>query len=425
MNAPPYQNMKLFKHQQDIVNADPKKCGLFLGTGSGKTITALMLAEGKTLVVTTKTVRDDETWQKNLSKLDKHRITSLKVISKEEARRDIHMYPYFDTEIYDESHTITGLNPQIVYKRGKGKPKTSQVFEAIWGHLKVQKPKRLYLLSATPIRTPMAVLAHAWLLGKEWDFLKFRETFYFRLPMHGREIWSPKVTTLLKERLGKAVQGLGYVGRLSEYLDVPDQTYKTIYVELTTEQKKRLKEIKVEFPDPLVQLGKRNQIENGVLHGDRFNKEESFDNEKKEKIKELALEFDKMVIFAKYVAQVKSIVSSLRKEGYYALELTGDSKDRNEILTNAKNASKCIIVISSQISAGYELPDFPAMVFASMSFSVVDRIQGEGRILRANFLKKNIFITLVAKGGTIDEAIYKSIENKQDFSEAVFIKNYA
>lgn len=418
-----YQIMKLFKHQEDIVNADPKKCGLFLGTGSGKTITALMLAEGKTLVVTTKTVRDDETWQKNLAKLDKHRITELRVISKEEARRDIHMYPYFDTEIYDESHCITGLNPQIVYKRGKGTPKKSQVFEAIWGHLKVQKPKRLYLLTATPIRNPMAVLAHAWLLGKDWDFYKFREAFYFRLPMHGREVWSPKVTTLLKERLGKAVKGLGYVGRLSEYLDVPDQTYKTMYVELTTEQKKRLKEIKVEFPDPLVQLGKRNQIENGVLHGDRFNKEESFDNEKIEKIKELALEFDKMVIFAKYVAQVKVIVSSLRKEGYYVLELTGDSKDRNEILTNANNTSKCIIVISSQISAGYELPDFPAMVFASMSFSVVDRIQGEGRILRANFLKKNIFITLVAKGGTIDEAIYKSIENKQDFSEAVFIKN--
>lgn len=413
----------LFEHQRKIIEADPKKCGLFLGTGSGKTITALMLAEGKTLVVTTKTVRDDETWQKNLAKLDKHRITSLKVISKEEARRDIHMYPYFDTEIYDESHTITGLNPQIVYKRGKGNPKKSQVFEAVHNHLKIQKPKRLYLLSATPIRTPMAVLAHAWLLGKDWDFLKFRETFYFRLPIHGREIWSPKVTTVLKERLGKAVQGLGFTGRLSEYLDVPDQTYKTIYVELTTEQKKRLKEIKVEFPDPLVQLGKRNQIENGVLHGDRFNKEESFDNEKIEKIKELALEFDKMVIFAKYVAQVKNIVSSLKKEGYYVLELTGDSKDRNEILTNANNTSKCIIVISSQISAGYELPDFPAMVFASMSFSVVDRIQGEGRILRANFLKKNIFITLVAKGGTIDEAIYKSIENKQDFSEAVFIKN--
>lgn len=413
----------LFEHQRKIIEADPKKCGLFLGTGSGKTITALMLAEGKTLVVTTKTVRDDETWQKNLAKLDKHRITSLKVISKEEARRDIHMYPYFESLILDESHTVCGLNPQIVYKNKKGVPKMSQVFNAVWGYVKSQKPRRLYLLSATPIRTPMAVLAHAWLLGKDWDFLKFRETFYFRLPIHGREIWSPKVTTVLKERLGKAVQGLGYVGRLSEYLDVPDQTYKTMYVELTTEQKKRLKEIKVEFPDPLVQLGKRNQIENGVLHGDRFNKEESFDNEKIEKIKELALEFDKMVIFAKYVAQVKNIVSSLKKEGYYVLELTGDSKDRNEILTNANNTSKCIIVISSQISAGYELPDFPVMVFASMSFSVVDRTQGEGRILRANFLKKNIFITLVTKGGTIDEAIYKSIENKQDFSEAVFIKN--
>ena len=177
--------MKLFKHQQDLINLDPKKCLIAWGTGGGKTIASLMLAEGKTLVVTTKTVRDDKTWERNLEKLDKHKVTKLTVVSKEEMRRDAHMMPYFDTEIYDESHTVTGVSPQIVYKNKVPRPKMSQVFEAIWGHIKAQKPKRLYLLTATPIRTPMAVLAHAWLLGKEWDFLNSGRRSILSCPFTG------------------------------------------------------------------------------------------------------------------------------------------------------------------------------------------------------------------------------------------------
>ena len=74
--------IKLYKHQEDLLEKDPKKCLISWATGSGKTAMSLMLAEGKTLVVTTKTVRDDETWQKNLAKLDKHCITELKLYQK-------------------------------------------------------------------------------------------------------------------------------------------------------------------------------------------------------------------------------------------------------------------------------------------------------------------------------------------------------
>ena len=410
--------LKLFEHQRKIIEADPKKCGLFLGTGSGKTITALMLAEGKTLVVTTKTVRDDETWQKNLAKLDNHRITSLKVISKEEARRDIHMYPYFDTEIYDESHTITGLNPQIVYKRGKGTPKKSQVFEAIWGHLKVQKPKRLYLLSATPIRTPMAVLAHAWLLGKDWDFLKFRETFYFRLPIHGREVWSPKVTTVLKERLGKAVQGLGFTGRLEDFIDVPEQTFVEKHVPLTPTQISRIKQIRLDYPDPIVQVGKKHQIEGGTLKGDRFNESEVFDTGKLEALEDLHIEYPKLLIFAKYTEQIELITNHFRKLKVTVLTLTGATKDRLSIITQAEELSNCVVVAQTSISAGYELPSFRCTVYYNESYSIVDHTQSLGRTLRINNPQKNLYVYLLS--GDVDKGVRRALATKQDFSEKMY-----
>lgn len=410
--------MKLFKHQQTIVDTDPKKCGLFLGTGSGKTMLALLLAEGSTLVVAPKTTRDDLTWERNLEKLDKHKITKLHVVSKEEMRRDAHMMPHYDTLIIDECHTCSGLNPQIVYKKGKGNPKMSQVFSAVWSYIKSQKPTRLYLLTATPIRSPMAVLALAWLLGKDWDFLKFREAFYFKLPIHGREIWSPKVTSMVKERLAKSVKELGYVGRLEDFIDVPEQTHIEKHIPLTKDQQFRIASLPLEFPDPIVLVGKKHQVEQGVLKGDRFNESGVFPTGKLEAIEDLREEFGKILVFAKYTEQIELIVDHFLGLKIPVFVLTGDTKDRGALMTQAEELSDCVVVAQTSISAGYELPSFRCTVYASESYSHVDNIQSYGRTLRINNPQKNLYVYLLS--GEIDKAVRRSLANKQDFSEKMY-----
>jgi superfamily II DNA or RNA helicase len=198
---------------------------------------------------------------------------------------------------------------------------------------------------------------------------------------------------------------------------VPEQTYREHKVEQTADQKKAIKDIALEFPDPLVLTGKRHQIENGVLKGDDFSPDVTICDLKTEAILDFALEFPKMVIFTKYTQQIEKIKDALKD--YKVLTLQGSTKDRENVLKDAEASDECIIIIQSQISAGYELPSFPVVVFASMSYSVVDRIQAEGRVLRANALKKNLYITLVTKGG-VDEAVNKSINNKVDFSEKIY-----
>jgi superfamily II DNA or RNA helicase len=257
----------------------------------------------------------------------------------------------------------------------------------------------------------------AQILGHRWSFYEFRDIFYFSIRKGFREFWMPRKDQ--KERLGKAVRSLGYTGRLEDYFDVPEQTFRVEYFGLTKEQKQKLKEVETEFPDPLVQITKRHQVENGTLKGDEFSKDEFFDNEKIERLKDLAIEFPRLVIIAKYSNQIKQIAEALKE--YNVLTLEGATKNRSELINKANRDEECIVIAQASVSAGWELPNYPVMVFASLSYSVVDRLQAIGRIHRANALKKNLYIDLVVKGG-IDEEVYKAIQNKEDFVEHIYAR---
>jgi len=405
----------LFKHQQQVIADNLVKTGLFFGTGSCKTRTALELAQGKILVIAPKMQVEDKNWQRENKKWNTNK--DLTVISKETFRRDHIKLPFYQTVIIDEAHTVLGVTPNTRQRNKIIIPRTSQLFEAVGDYIKRTRPLRFYLVTATPAKSPMAVWGVAKLFGKNWDFYKFRETFYIRLPMAGREVWTSKRDTESKQRLGKAVRGLGYTGKLSDYFDVPPQTFKNIHIALTLEQQKRIKELKTEYPNPIVQIGKIHQVENGVLTGDEFTKPQIFKNEKETQILEYAMEFPQMIIFCKYTLQIERLALALKE--YPVFTLTGDTKKRGDLMDKLKTSDSYILIVQSQISSGWELPECPVIIWASMSYSFVDKVQSEGRILRANNLKKNLYISLTVKGGT-DEAVYSCLENKQDFHEYIY-----
>jgi len=410
----------IYKHQLDIITEDKAKIGLFLGTGSGKTLIALSLARGSTLVICPKTQKEDRNWereaQKNKIDLD------LTVMSKEEFRKRASMLKPFDTIIVDEAHTCLGVTPNIRWVKKQARPRTSQLFEALESFVLRTKPARLYLCTATILKSPMTVWGAARIFGLDWDFYRFRSEFYIRLPMPGREVFAPKTDSETKEKLARLVKKIGYVGRLESYFDVPDQTYKTTHVELTIEQKARIKEMALEFPDPLVRCGKIHQIENGVLAGDEFSASESFNNEKIDVLKDYAVEFPKMIVFAKYTAQIHAIAEAMEKLGKKVFMLTGETKDRGDVIREANETPEYVFIAQAQISAGWELPECPVMVFASRTYSFVDLDQALGRIQRANNIKKNLYIYLVVKGG-VDEAVDKCLAEKKDFNEKLYVQS--
>lgn len=413
----------LYEHQKKIIAEDRKKCGLFMGTGSAKTRTAEELAEGSVLVICPKQQRDDKTWERNAEKFDI--ILNMKVVSKEDIRRDWQTFPAFDTVIIDECHTVLGVTPETRQRDKKQIPKTSQIFEAVMNYLVVNPPKRLYLCSATPVGKPMNLWAIAKLLGVHWDYFMFRQKYYIEVRMGQRRIWMAKKDDNIKDEMARLIKQFGYVGSLNDFFDVPEQTHKTVEIELSEEQKSALKKLATEEADPLVRRARARTIENGILYGRKveshgkidtmINETTYYKSYKIDYILERALEFPKLLIFANYTAQIMEIAIRLRDEGYIVSTLTGKTKDRTFIKKVDESPYPHIIIAQSAISAGYELPSFPCVIYASKSWQFVHYEQSLGRVLRSNHLKKNLYIHLVVKG--TDSDCHESILSGADFQE--------
>jgi len=415
----------LYEHQKKIIQEDLLQCGLFLGTGASKTRTALTMSEGKTLVICPKQQREDKTWENENKKWETK--VDLNVISKEDLRKSWDSLPYYDTINIDECHNNLGINPMRKKVNGIEVPQTSQIYEATFNLIAKNPPKRFYLLSATPVPKPMSAWAIGKLFGQNWDFEQFRAIYYTEVRMGAyRKIWIPKRTDEIKERLARTIQQFGYTGGLNDFFDVPTQTHKTVEIELSGQQKKALADITFSEADPLVRRARMRTIENGVLYGKKIkeldgktdemtNETLIFKSKKIDYILERALEFPKMLIFANYTAQIDEIAKALRKYEYNVSILNGATKDRSFIKKVNDSPEPHIIVAQCAISSGYELPTFPCVIYASKSFRYVDYSQSLGRVLRANKLKKNLYIHLVVEG--CDKDCHESIMNGDDFQE--------
>ena len=414
----------LYEHQKKIIKANRLKCGLFLGTGASKTRTALELAEGKTLVICPKQQREDSTWERENEKWGTK--INLKVISKEDLRKDWESLPHFDSVIIDEVHNNLGITPDFIQRKLIQYPKTSQIFAATKGYIDKHKPKRLYLLSATPVPKPMSMWGIGILFGQHWDFAAFRQAYYFEIRMGCRRVWIPKKDELTRQRLATLIQKFGYTGSLNDFFDVPPQTHKTVLIDITGEQKKAIDNMTILEADPLVRRARLRTIENGVLYGTKIKELEGkidqmtnmttiFKSNKITYILERAQEFPKLLIYANYTAQIEEIAKALRKAEYKVSVLNGATKDRSFIRRVDESPEPHIIVAQCSISSGYELPSFPCVIYASKSFRYVDYSQSLGRVLRANKLKKNLYIHLVVEG--CDKDCHDAIMSGNDFME--------
>ncbi len=420
-----FPTVDFYDIQKQIITDDKKKTGIFLGTGVGKTLPTIILAEGRTLVLCPKQQKLDRTWQENSTKFNLGK--EVEVMNYDMFWRTWEQYGQYDTVILDEAHRAFGVLPETRMRKRMEIPKSSKTFEAILTYLRKFPPKRLYLVTATPASKPMKAWAAAKLLGKEWDFYKFRSAFCFPI-MAGRvQRWMARIDEASQQRLALAVQKLGYTGALSDFMDVPEQTHITVHVALTDEQKKAIKKLSEEEADPLIRRAYMRTIENGCLYGKKISqisgREDKmvksttlFKSEKIDYILERAEEFPKLFVFAAYTAQVNAIADALKEAGHDVRTVTGETKDRATVFKEIEAAKKGIVVVAAQICEGYRVPSAPCMIFASKSREFVHYQQGLGRIIDGQHLKKNLYIHLVVPDGA-DEGCHQSIMVGADFIE--------
>lgn len=403
--------MDLYNHQKRILEKNPSKCLLAWSTGTGKSRAAIELAKknGKiVLIVMPKMLK--KKWEDDVrlwcGMNDIHWIFA----TKEEFKKGWqNYYPKVDVLIWDEFHYATGMK--------------SQISKATLAYIKKWNIRYIYGLTATPyLSTPWNVYMAAKILGHNINYVWFKTTFFYEIKM-GR-VMVPVIKPGAKEQVAKIIEQIGDIVKLENCADIPDQIFRTENLELTTDQEKAIKEITDIMP--IVRFTKRHQIENGTLKGDGYVPDQHFKNQKEARIVELASEFDKLAVFCRYNHQIDTIKETLKNEFKDDKELfviRGDIKDRHAVIKDANESKNCVILIQGACSEGYELPTFDAVVFASLDFSYKNYKQSIGRFLRLNKLKKNLYIHLVA--GPVDQAVYDSIMNKQDFDIEIYSKSHA
>lgn len=386
--------MKLFEHQQKLLDEFPKKHLLCWGTGTGKTLTSIELANKagfRTLIICPKALKKQ--WEISIEP-DLHE--RFVVMTKEEFKKDVNTLGHFPCIIVDEAHYFFGMK--------------SALSKALIFYMKKWKPEHLYLLTATPYRSsPWDVYRCLEIMGKKMNWFVFYKQFFFEVNMGMRKVPMPKKTDKAREELIWLLKQVGSVVALEDCFDVPEQSFEVINVELTKAQKKAIENI--DRVMPIERYMQEHQIVGGVTKGDEYEPSERFDTNKANVLLELIKDNPRMIVACKYRAELM-MLDELIKEEFGDKKIVrlihGDVKYRHEILENLKKEKDYVLLVAAQCSEGWELPDCPLMVFYSHDWALTNFIQMKGRILRANHLKKNHYISIVCKD-TIDDAVYKTV----------------
>ena len=395
---------KLYQHQQELIERNPERIGIFWGTGTGKTLTAIKLAERnlkECLVVCPKSLT--ENWNEEIR--DKSSGTvAFNVISKERFKQHCHSLHKYKGIIIDEAHYFSGY--------------TSQLHKSLIWFLAKHNPKYVWALTATPyLSSSWNIYSLGKLLGHDWSWFAWKRRFFQDIRMGSRLV--PVQRAGIERIIAEITNRIGVTARLEDLVDVPDQIFMREFFSLTSEQKRAIEGIN--DLEHIVKWTKTHQIIGGTLKGDGYSADRFFKTEKLNRLLELCKENKKLVVVCRYNNEIEYISRNIKHKKVFIIN--GSTKDKHRIVKEADRSAEAIVLVNAACSEGYNLPSFPIMIFYSYDFSLKNYIQLLGRIQRINAVKKNIYMSLICKG-TIDEDVYKNVvEMKQDFHLEIYRKN--
>lgn len=274
----------------------------------------------------------------------------------------------------------------------------SQRTEALYEYVMDNPQAHILLLSATPVRsTPWnmhTLLVLARLVSPE-TWKSYREKYFAltNMPYLPRPAWIPRQGW--QKMMPALIERYTYTALMSDLVDLPPETHEII----------KLKEPDYEENDewePAKQFSEDHRLEQ---------------RGKDKKIKEITKGFRKAVIVCRYREQIDDLKKSLSRERA-TLVLDGRTKDVGAVVAEAEALSECYLIIQAQVGAGFELPSFAVMIFASQSYGARDYTQMKGRIKRINALKPLKYFYLQA--GRCDRMVYNAVKKGLDFIPAAY-----
>ena len=128
----------------------------------------------------------------------------------------------------------------------------------------------------------------------------------------------------------------------------------------------------------------------------------------------------KIVVMARFVAEMDDIEEMLTKKGIGYAVVRGGVKDRDEEVKRFMTDPACQVFVGQIAAAGLGITLTAAhiMVFYSLDYSMSNFDQAKARIHRVGQKQKCLYLYLIAKG-TVDGKVLRSLRNKVNLAKAL------
>lgn len=261
------------------------------------------------------------------------------------------------------------------------------------------------------------------------SFYVFRGRF-FDMVGYGNHI--PAFRKSKTDEFLKRLHSVAYRITKAEALDLPDTTEETRYVELEPKAMKLYRELvkesyaemdrgEITVSNVLTKILRLSQVTGGFV-GDNDKSMHAVSTAKMEALSDILdsvmADGKKLVIMARFVAELDGIADLLEKHGIGYAQVRGGVRDRAEEVRRFQEAEDCRVFVGQIAAAGLGLTLTAAdtLVFYSMDYSMSNFTQAQARIHRIGAKETCHYIYLTARG-TVDETVIKALQNKMDLAK--------
>ncbi len=261
------------------------------------------------------------------------------------------------------------------------------------------------------------------------SFYAFRGRF-FDMVGYGNHI--PAFRKSKTDEFLKRLHSVAYRVTKAEALDLPDITEETRYVELEPKAMKLYRELakesyaemergEITASNVLTKILRLSQVTGGFV-GDDDKSMHAVSTAKMDALEDILdsvmADGKKLVIMARFVAELDAIAALLEKRGIGYAQVRGGVKDRAEEVRRFQEDADCRVFIGQIAAAGLGLTLTAAdtLCFFSMDYSMSNFTQAQARIHRIGAKDTCHYLYLIARG-TIDEQVIKALRDKIDLAK--------
>lgn len=439
-----------------------KGFGLLFEMGCGKTLTAIAIAgagyqmgkvERLLIVAPTSVVA---VWPKELQEYAKFKYTCKTLLGEKKQRLkqidDLIKFPFKALKVAVINYEST-WRPEILEKLKEfdadmviadesQRIKTYDAAQSKAMHELGDQARYKLILSGTPVQTAaIDIWSQYRFLDKSVfgdNFFKFRGRYAIMGGYGNKKIVGYKDL----EGLIKKEHSIAFRVTKDEALDLPEQTFETRKIQFNQKEKNLYERIKkdsyaelaggghITATTVLTRLLRLQQLAGGFLVQDDAQKPQLVSRAKLDALADIIEDYvigsgKKLVIFARFIAEVKAIMELAGKvlpKELKQVAIYGDIKkeDRGDIVKQFQEDPKTVLFIGQIDTAGtgITLTAADTCVYYSKNFNYATYSQSLSRIHRIGQRNCCTYIDLEIEG-TIDELISKALSRKEDMAKTV------